>query len=145
MPDYLQYLSAADPLVKPGGPTEGNRFWLAQAKFDTKDNPRSANEVVRAISIPAGTYVDKFFLVATTGEGGTCSVDVGDDDDSDLYEDAHSVANAGVGVSTPARFYSSDNTVSVKFNNAADAAVFTIYMILVDTTITNSIPPKDFY
>ena len=109
----------------------------------------TSGDVLEVLQIPAGTQVLAVGLNVTTAEGGTLTVDVGDGDDPDGYLDGVN-GNAVAGYSSsqvtisegapntlsPAlpwgKYYASADTIDVKTVNAADAAVMTVWALVVD-------------
>lgn len=102
----------------------------------------AAGDVLEVIKIPANTLVTSVALNVTTAEGGTLTVDVGDGTDPDGYLDgvnANTAAayslNAAAGTPTGyagGKFYTAADTIDVVTVNAADTAVMSLTVVMVD-------------
>lgn len=102
--------------------------------LDFKNNPAAQSDVVKALAIPAGTVVLSVCCKPTTLEGGTLTVDVGitgGDTDGwgdgiDLNANAGTVQMSGALPAAGGVLYTTDETIDLLMNNAADAAVVEI-------------------
>ena len=102
----------------------------------------AAGDVLEVIKVPANTLVTSVALNVTTAEGGTLTLDVGDGTDPDGYFDgvngntaaAYSLApSAGTPTGyADGKFYTAADTIDVTTVNAADAAVMTLTVVMVD-------------
>ena len=132
-----------------GRPWVGNLpgLTVARASFDCAVVNRGANATVQAIAIPEKSLVLQVVVVCHTLEGGTLTIDIGDTGDRDGYMDAGNL-NSSVGriagtANTPAaltgnaEFYNAANNLAVKFNNAADKAVFDVVALLLDCNVAD--------
>lgn len=122
---------------------------IAAARLAAGATALGAGDVLEVLRIPAKTQVLAVGLDVTTAEGGTLTIDVGDGDDPDGYLDGVN-ANTTAGYSSsqvtisegapntlsPAlpwgKYYASADTIDVKTVNAADAAVMTVWALVVD-------------
>lgn len=100
----------------------------------------TAGDVLEVIRVPANTLVTHVALNVTTAEGGTLTIDVGDGSDPDGYIDGVD-ANAtaayindagGAAALAHGKFYTAADTIDVTTVNAADAAVMTLTVMMVD-------------
>jgi len=100
----------------------------------------TAGDVLEVIRVPANTLVTHVALNVTTAEGGTLTIDVGDGTDPDGYIDGVD-ANAtaayindagGAAALAHGKFYTAADTIDVTTVNAADAAVMTLTVMMVD-------------
>jgi len=102
----------------------------------------AAGDVLEVIKVPANTLVSSVVLNVTTAEGGTLTVDVGDGTDPDGYLDGVN-ANAAAAYSlapsagTPTgyangKYYTAEDTIDVVTVNAADTAVMSLTVVMVD-------------
>ena len=96
-------------------------------------------DILEVIRVPANTLVTNVALNVTTAEGGTLTIDVGDGDNPDGYLDgvngnatAAYLTVAGTDAFEAGKFYTAADTIDVKINNAADAAVMTLTAVMVD-------------
>ena len=99
----------------------------------------TSGDILEVIRVPANTLVTNVALNVTTAEGGTLTVDVGDGANDDGYIDgvnanatAAYITVAGTDAYEQGRFYTAADTIDVKLNNAADAAVMTLTAVMVD-------------
>jgi len=102
----------------------------------------TANDVLEVIKIPADTLVTSVALNVTTAEGGTLTIDVGDGADPDGYFDGVNANTAAAysldaAAGTPTgyaggKYYTAADTIDVTTVNAADAAVMTLTVVMVD-------------
>ena len=99
----------------------------------------AGGDILEVIRVPANTLVTNVALNVTTAEGGTLTVDVGDGSNDDGYIDgvnanatAAYITVAGTDAYEQGRFYTAADTIDVKLNNAADAAVMTLTAVMVD-------------
>ncbi len=99
----------------------------------------AGGDVLEVIRVPANTLVTNVALNVTTAEGGTLTIDVGDGDNPDGYLDgvngnatAAYLTVAGTDAFEAGKFYTAADTIDVKINNAADAAVMTLTAVMVD-------------
>jgi len=100
----------------------------------------TATDVLEVIKIPANTLVTSVALNVTTAEGGTLTIDVGDGDDPDGYHDgvngnavaAYITDAGGAAALAHGKFYTAADTIDVTTVNAADAAVMTLTVVMVD-------------
>lgn len=102
----------------------------------------AAGDVLEVIPVPANTLVTSVVLNVTTAEGGTLTLDVGDGADPDGYLDgvngnavaAYSLApSAGTPTGlADGKFYASADTIDVTTVNAADTAVMSLTVVMVD-------------
>ena len=99
----------------------------------------TSGDILEVIRVPANTLVTNVALNVTTAEGGTLTVDVGDGSNDDGYIDgvnanatAAYITVAGSDAYEQGRFYTAADTIDVKLNNAADAAVMTLTAVMVD-------------
>ena len=99
----------------------------------------TSGDILEVIRVPANTLVTNVALNVTTAEGGTLTVDVGDGSNDDGYIDgvnanatAAYITVAGTDAYEQGRFYTAADTIDVKLNNAADAAVMTLTAVIVD-------------
>ncbi len=99
----------------------------------------TSGDILEVIRVPANTLVTNVALNVTTAEGGTLTVDVGDGSNDDGYIDgvnanatAAYITVAGTDAYEQGRFYTAADTIDVKLNNAADAAVMTLTAVMVD-------------
>lgn len=98
------------------------------------------NDVLEVIRVPANTYVTNVALNVTTAEGGTLTVDVGDGADPDGYHDgvngnavaAYITDAGGATAFAHGKFYTAADTIDVTTVNAADTAVMTLTVVMVD-------------
>ena len=99
----------------------------------------TSGDILEVIRVPANTLVTNVALNVTTAEGGTLTVGVGDGSNDDGYIDgvnanatAAYITVAGTDAYEQGRFYTAADTIDVKLNNAADAAVMTLTAVMVD-------------
>jgi hypothetical protein len=99
----------------------------------------TGGDIIEAIPIPAKTSVLAVGLDVTTAEGGTLTVDVGDEDNADGYLDgvnANTVASYatldGATDYATGRYYAAADTIDVTIVNAADVAVMRLWAIVAD-------------
>jgi len=99
----------------------------------------AGGDILEVIRVPANTLVTNVALNVTTAEGGTLTIDVGDGDNPDGYLDgvngnatAAYLTVAGTDAFEAGKFYTAADTIDVKINNAADAAVMTLTAVMVD-------------
>ena len=99
----------------------------------------TSGDILEVIRVPANTLVTNVALNVTTAEGGTLTVDVGDGSNDDGYIDgvnanatAAYITVAGTDAYEQGRFYTAADTIDVKLNNAADAAVMTLTAVMVE-------------
>ena len=99
----------------------------------------TSGDILEVIRVPANMLVTNVALNVTTAEGGTLTVDVGDGSNDDGYIDgvnanatAAYITVAGTDAYEQGRFYTAADTIDVKLNNAADAAVMTLTAVMVD-------------
>lgn len=102
----------------------------------------AATDVLEVVKIPANTLVLSVALNVTTAEGGTLTIDVGDGSDPDGYLDgvnantaAAYTTNAAAGTPTGyagGKYYTAEDTIDVTTVNAADAAVMSLTVVMVD-------------
>tara|TARA_R100001510_G_scaffold51345_1_gene51098 strand:+ start:699 stop:1157 length:459 start_codon:yes stop_codon:yes gene_type:complete len=99
----------------------------------------TGSDILEVIRVPANTLVTNVALNVTTAEGGTLTIDVGDGDNPDGYLDgvngnatAAYLTVAGTDAFEAGKFYTAADTIDVKINNAADAAVMTLTAVMVD-------------
>tara|TARA_R100000995_G_C3482846_1_gene125143 strand:- start:1279 stop:1737 length:459 start_codon:yes stop_codon:yes gene_type:complete len=99
----------------------------------------TSSDILEVIRVPANTLVTNVALNVTTAEGGTLTIDVGDGDNPDGYIDgvngnatAAYLTVAGTDAFEAGKFYTAADTIDVKINNAADAAVMTLTAVMVD-------------
>ena len=99
----------------------------------------TSGDILEVIRVPANTLVTNVALNVTTAEVGTLTVDVGDGSNDDGYIDgvnanatAAYITVAGTDAYEQGRFYTAADTIDVKLNNAADAAVMTLTAVMVD-------------
>ena len=102
----------------------------------------AATDVLEVIKIPANTLVTSVALNVTTAEGGTLTIDVGDGADPDGYLDGVNANTAAAyslapSAGTPTgyadgKYYTAADTIDVTTVNAADAAVMTLTVVMVD-------------
>ena len=99
----------------------------------------TSGDILEVIRVPANTLVTNVALNVTTAEGGTLTVDVGDGSNDDGYIDgvnanatAAYITVAGTDAYEQGRFYTAADTIDVKLNNAADAAVMTLTAVMGD-------------
>jgi len=82
----------------------GERFvkqkWFAYGGTGSGDNPSDPAAIATSadlFSIPAGTVIDKVYVVITTGLTGTTNLDIGDDDSANGFVDGSaSIADLSV-------------------------------------------------
>lgn len=120
----------------------GTNVVKAQNVLDFAARPVAQNDVVQALKIPAGAYVTRVIVRVDTAEGDTCTVDVGDGDDPNGFDDAVSLnatagsvttSTAGTDAYAEGRGYGSADTIDLTMDHAADAAKVTVaatYFIL---------------
>jgi len=70
---------------------DSGRMYVLQNSYDCSANNRSSSDVVQMITVPAGCHVLNVAYFITTGEDGTCTVDIGDGADTDGYFDGANV------------------------------------------------------
>jgi hypothetical protein len=115
---------------------------ITTARSDAGLTALTAGDVLEVVKIPANTLVLGVALNVTTAEGGTLTIDVGDGADPDGYLDGVN-ANATAAYSlapsagTPTgyasgKFYTAEDTIDVVTVNAADTAVMSLTVVMVD-------------
>jgi hypothetical protein len=100
----------------------------------------TAGDVLEVIRVPANTLVTHVALNVTTAEGGTLTIDVGDGTDPDGYIDGVNANTAaayindagGAAALAHGKFYTAADTIDVTTVNAADTAVMTLTVMMVD-------------
>ena len=102
----------------------------------------AAGDVLEVVKIPANTLVLGVALNVTTAEGGTLTIDVGDGTDPDGYLDGVNANTAAAysldaSAGTPTgyaggKFYTAADTIDVVTVNAADTAVMSLTVVMVD-------------
>lgn len=102
----------------------------------------AATDTLEVIKIPANTLVTSVALNVTTAEGGTLTIDVGDGDDPDGYLDGANANTTAAYITSPSagtptgladgKYYTAADTIDVTTVNAADAAVMTLTVVMVD-------------
>jgi len=99
----------------------------------------AATDTLEVIKVPANTLVTNVVLNVTTAEGGTLTIDVGDGADPDGFIDgvnanttAAYIPVAGTAAYEQGKYYTAADTIDVTTVNAADAAVMTLTVVMVD-------------
>jgi hypothetical protein len=102
----------------------------------------AATDVLEVVKIPANTLVLGVALNVTTAEGGTLTIDVGDGDDPDGYLDGVNANTTAAYITTPSagtptglasgKYYTAEDTIDVTTVNAADTAVMSLTVVMVD-------------
>jgi len=127
----------------------GMRF-VEKFTIDTATTNVADSAILKLMDVPADTYIEDIVVEVRTAEGGTLTLDIGDyliateaAVDADGYFDglngnsaAVSTVRAQLAEDTTAiayaegKFYSSHNSfIGILFNDAADAAIFDVYII----------------
>lgn len=125
--------------------TSQRRVGLMTNTLDCAVNNVANAAVLELLTMPAGSLVVAVVLKVETKEGGTLTVDVGDSDSANRYFSGANLNSGTVPVyligdaadgddptAIVTYFYAAANDIRVTFNNAADAAKFTLEVMYVD-------------
>ena len=87
-------------------------------EFDATQRPLAAADVATVINIPAGTWVQKVFVIALTGEAAQ-TINVGDGADPDGYVAAADVGTTGnramgAGALAAGKYYTAADTIDIE-------------------------------
>jgi hypothetical protein len=102
--------------------------------IDCADYNIGSGDTVQLLNVPANALVLSVRTKCVTAEGGTLTVDVGDDGSGNRYGNDLNMNTTTDNVSAASAMYlyPAANTIDVLFNNAADVAVIQVQAILVD-------------
>lgn len=132
--------------------TSGKSFQL-RGTIDTDTTNVASGDIVMLLNVPANTFINKVLAYATTAEGGTLTIDVGDfgttsaftavtadgwfdginANATTVYNSATLTLTEGTPNTTAAssdyyagKLYTAASVIGVTFNNAADAAIIEV-------------------
>lgn len=118
---------------------------VAQFKIDFSEKNVEANDVVQICTVPAGTRVLGVGYEVLTVEGAACTADIGDGANANGWDDAANLNSATAGGSVTGtdaydtgmgKLYTSEDTIDLTMDDAADAAIVTFqipYIICENT------------
>lgn len=125
---------------------EIGRLFCVSAVIDFTKKNVAANDVVPVLNIKGGTTVLEVDTRVMTAEGGTLTVDVGDgdganswDNNVDLNATAGTMTKSAPGTDTYAttgKSYSADDTIDLKMDHAADAAKVCVTALCYTTPVS---------
>lgn len=104
------------------------------ATIDCADYNIGSGDTAQIINVPANALVLTVRTKCVTAEGGTLTVDVGDDGSANRYGNDLNMNTTtdNVSAASAMNLYTTANTIDVLFNNAADVAVIQVQAVLVD-------------
>ena len=115
---------------------------LIHKTLDFNATNASANDVIEALKILSGTFVHSVHTRVSTVESDTMTLDAGDGDDPNGYDDAvdgNSAPSNGAcsGISTigtdayaVGKKYTADDTIDIVLDNDADAMILEVYALI---------------
>ena len=143
---------------------EAGYSFVIEKKYDCRtvalggDGNVASGDTLQLLNVPKGVLVERVAIEMDTVEGGTLTVDVGDGDDADGFLDGSNLNAAATKITelllveadpntifgyTNGKLYLVADTIDMLFNNAADAAIFTVkvYCVRIEkaASITNPI------
>ena len=122
-------------LLKTGDISAGGlKTSYMQNTLDFSATNTSATNIVQVFTIPAQTVIVAIGIDVTTGEGATCTVDLGDGDSTTRYltsSDIETTGNrAAAAASVVPYVYTAADTIDMIMDHATDAAVVRVWAVI---------------